>query len=87
MSNHTIFVFPGTISAPLAEVGGKGLSLMQGSQAGLPVPQALFYLSRFSSLGFKNCKLPKHGANLSSQTNMIWKHHVMLFNNTHSHFH
>ena len=38
MSNHTIFVFPGTISAPLAEVGGKGLSLMQGSQAGLPVP-------------------------------------------------
>lgn len=38
MRNHTIFVFPGTISATLAEVGGKGLSLMQGSQAGLPVP-------------------------------------------------
>jgi rifampicin phosphotransferase len=36
--NKTIFVFPGTRSATLAEVGGKGLSLLQASQAGLPVP-------------------------------------------------
>ncbi len=36
--SKTIFVFPGTRSATLAEVGGKGLSLMQGRQAGLPVP-------------------------------------------------
>ncbi len=36
--SKTIFVFPGTRSATLAEVGGKGLSLLQASQAGLPVP-------------------------------------------------
>ncbi len=55
MSNQTIFVFPGTISATLAEVGGKGLSLMKGSQAGLPVPPGFilsvsFFLSWFQEL-------------------------------------
>ncbi len=33
-----IYSFPGADSPPLAEVGGKGLSLMLGSRAGLPVP-------------------------------------------------
>jgi hypothetical protein len=55
MRNHTIFVFPGTTSATLAEVGGKGLSLMQGSHAGLPVPPGFilsvsFFLSWFQQL-------------------------------------
>ncbi len=34
----TIFVFPRNTSTTLSQVGGKGLSLIQGSQAGLPVP-------------------------------------------------
>jgi phosphoenolpyruvate synthase/pyruvate phosphate dikinase len=55
MSNQTIFAFPGTLSAPLTEVGGKGLSLMQGSQAGLPVPPGFilsvsFFLPWFQEL-------------------------------------
>jgi phosphohistidine swiveling domain-containing protein len=53
--SKTIFVFPGTRSATLAEVGGKGLSLMQASQAGLPVPPGFilsvsFFLPWFQHL-------------------------------------
>src|SRR6266699_1300272 len=55
MINQTIFVFPGTISATLTEVGGKGLSLMQGRKAGLTVPSGfilsvLFFLPWFQEL-------------------------------------
>src|SRR2546430_17719489 len=45
--SKTIFVFPGTRSATLAEVGGKGLSLMQGRQAGLSVPPGFFFSVSF----------------------------------------
>ncbi len=33
-----VFKFPGGEPASLAEVGGKGLSLIKGSESGLPVP-------------------------------------------------
>src|SRR5476649_1418478 len=33
-----VFKFPGGTSAKLAEVGGKGLSLIKSSESGLPVP-------------------------------------------------
>jgi pyruvate,water dikinase len=33
-----VFKFPGGSAATLAEVGGKGLSLLKGSESGLPVP-------------------------------------------------
>src|SRR5436190_23420408 len=34
----TIYTFPGSVSAELSAVGGKGLSLIVASEAGLPVP-------------------------------------------------
>ena len=33
-----VYAFPGSVAAPLSEVGGKGLSLIKAAQAGLPVP-------------------------------------------------
>src|SRR5438876_90103 len=55
MSN-TIFAFPSNNSATLAEVGGKGLSLIQGSQAGLPVPPGFILSVAFFSPWFQELK-------------------------------
>ncbi len=38
MISQSIYLFPDTNSAEISEVGGKGYSLILGSQAGLPVP-------------------------------------------------
>lgn len=47
MTSPTIYYFPNIHRATLAEVGGKGLSLIQGSQAGLPVPSGFILSASF----------------------------------------
>jgi phosphohistidine swiveling domain-containing protein len=57
--SKTIVIFPGTSSATLAEVGGKGLSLMQGSQAGLPVPPGFILPVSFFRSWFQHLQATK----------------------------
>ena len=69
MRNQTILVFPGTSSATLAEVGGKGLSLLQGSQAGLPVPPGFILSVSFFLPWFQELRTTKAWSEFSQPTN------------------
>lgn len=44
---ESVIAFPGSVKASLAEAGGKGLSLINGSAAGLPVPPGLVLTVEF----------------------------------------
>jgi pyruvate,water dikinase len=45
-----LYSFPGSQTAPLSEIGGKALSLLRGSQAGLPVPPGFVLPVQFFSI-------------------------------------
>ncbi len=47
MKTALIYAFPGSHAVDFAEVGGKGLSLMQGSKAKLPVPPGFILTVKF----------------------------------------
>jgi hypothetical protein len=45
VKKELIYTFPAAHQATLAEVGGKGLSLIEGSRVGFPVPPG--FIRRF----------------------------------------
>jgi pyruvate,water dikinase len=47
MSKADVYFFPGAGDATLGEVGGKGLSLIEGARSGLPVPPGFVLTVRF----------------------------------------
>ncbi len=49
IKTSTVFKFPGGPTAQLAEVGGKGLSLIKSSESGLPVPPGFVLAVEFFS--------------------------------------
>lgn len=49
MVSKLVYQFPQDSEATLAEVGGKGLSLMEGSKAGLPIPPGFILSADFFS--------------------------------------
>jgi rifampicin phosphotransferase len=47
MSKALVYRFPGDVQATLPEVGGKGLSLIEGTRASLPIPAGFVLTVRF----------------------------------------
>ncbi|MFH1854826.1 MAG: PEP/pyruvate-binding domain-containing protein [bacterium] len=59
MKDRTVYLFPSQDKATLSEVGGKGLSLMAGSQQGLPVPPGFILTVAFFKSWFTQLKSTK----------------------------
>ena len=68
----SIVAFPGTTSAPLAQVGGKAWSLIRLSEAGFPVPPGAVLTTEFFAPWFEEIRASATWGALSSSDPEKW---------------